>query len=275
MINLTITVGEDTFTYDQSYYIIATGTKFINGNYGECSLRIDNISKQTRDFITTKTTLWRTPRTQASMSLSVGRKSTGVFQIFNGNVMICSPTQPPDIGLTIRGLGTSSIFTVPQAFTAPAMSSLQSICIQVAFNNGLALIFETTKNPMIENYQFTGTPEKQIELLNNLNVIAYKENGNLIVKDMGTARKIPTIQINTNNGMVGVPEVTDVGARAKMLIKNNLELMAPCTLTSASNPAANGNYSIYKLSYEISSRETPFYWIVDLLPVQNNLTASQ
>ena len=68
--------------------------------------------------------------------------------------------------------------------------------------------------------------------------------------------------------MIGVPEITQTGIRVRMLINNNMDLGTPVNVVSSVNPLANGSYVVYKLQYELASRDTPFYWILELRPPQ-------
>lgn len=262
---------EETFSYDQSFFIVATGTKYTNGNFGEFVIRIDNISKASRDFLVTKTSLWtiitKAKRANANIVLSVGRESYGTFVICQGNAIASNPTQPPDIGLIFKSLALGANMGVVNAFTAAPMASLQSICEQVAQNNGLVLKYEAKQNPNIGNYHFTGAIPNQIKSLNNLgyiNAFVDDPSKTLVVTDQGRARQTPVIEVNAATGMVGVPEVTEIGARARMLIQNNVKVGDPVNLQSNINPAVNGKYYIAKLSFEVASRDTPFYWLMDL-----------
>ena len=277
LVTLQIDIEGQSFTFDQSYYMIATGQAYTNGNFGECALRIDNIAKTTRDFLVTKTSQWNLNRTNADISLSVGRASYGTFQIFNGNAIASNPTQPPDIGLTIRSLSKAALLGYPNAFTAPSMATLKTVCEQVAQSAGLTLDFQATTNPNIGNYRFTGAVGKQIQKLNELGVSAYisQSSNVLVVTDYLKPRNLPPVQINAQNGMIGVPEVTEVGVRVKMLINNQVQIGAPAQVTSVANPAANGTFIINKLGYEIASRDTPFYWVLDLTYAPNVLGVSQ
>ena len=267
LITLTISLdGKTIATYDQSFYIIATGMAYTNGNFGECALRIDNISQKVRDQLVTATSQWNNlKRAPAFITLSVGRESYGTFQIFSGNAIASNPSQPPDIGLTIRSLTQASLLGYPNAFAAPAMSSVKSICQNVAQSSGLALDFQAKNNPNIGNYHFTGAVGKQLQKLQDLGVSAYVDQGSntLVVTDYLSPREGGTIQVNSETGMIGVPEVTEVGVRVKMLITNQIKIGSQVQVTSKINPAANGIYILNKLGFEIASRDTPFYWILD------------
>ena len=267
LVTLDIELNGQKVTYNQDYYIIATGRRFTNGNFGECTIRIDNISKSTRDYLAAKTTPWIAQRQTAIVTLSVGRQSYGTFQLFNGNAIASNPTQPPDIGLIIRSLSQSGGLGYASSITAPAFATLQSVCQLIAQsqNPPLTLDFQAKNNPQISNYHFTGSVAKQIQKLNDLGLAyAYVDNTTLVVTDLQTPRQVPTIALNAQTGLIGVPEVTEIGARARMLINNEVKIGAPVTLTSVVNPAVNGDYYITTLSYEVASRDTPFYWIMDL-----------
>lgn len=268
LINVTITVDGQTFTYDQGYAIVATGARYTNGNFGECSFRVDNIAKSARDFIVTKTSPWNPQRTTAEVVLNVGRASYGTFQMFQGNAIASSPTQPPDIGLVMHSLSQQALLGYVNAFAAPPVSSVQAIAQQIANMGGLTLDFEATDIPTVGNYHFTGPLGRQIDSLNQLGVYAYVDSSSntLVVTNPGIPRKTTAVQINTNTGMVGVPEITEVGVRVRSLIRNEIQLGAPAILTSVINPAVNGNYYISKLMFEIASRDTPFYWVMELIP---------
>ena len=267
LITLTIAVnGETIATYDQNFYIIATGMTYTNGNFGECALRIDNISQQVRDQLVTATSQWgNLNRTPASITLSVGRESYGTFQIFNGNAIASNPTQPPDIGLMIRSLTKANLFGYPNAFTASPMASLKDICQNVAQSIGATLDFQATTNPLIGNYRFTGAQAKQVKKLNDLGINAYFDQASdtLVVTDYNAARELPVIQVNSDTGMIGVPEVTEIGVRARMLITNEIKIGSPVEIKSKINPASNGTYILQRLGFEIASRDVPFYWILD------------
>lgn len=268
LVTLTISLNDQVIaTYDQNFYIIATGRSYTNGLGGELSLRIDNISKTVRDQLVTATSQFRNPKkTVATVSLSVGRESYGTFQIFIGVAIACNPTQPPDIGLTIRSLSSQQLWGIPNSFTAPSMASVQSICQQVANAAGLTLDYQATTNPSIGNYRFTGAVGKQIQKLNALGVSAYipSNSNTLVVTDYLAPRNLPTVQINSSTGLIGVPQVSEVGVTCRVLITNEIQLGAPIQLTSTLNPAANGMYILNNLGYEIASRDTPYYWLLNM-----------
>ena len=146
------------------------------------------------------------------------------------------------------------------------MATVQSICQQVANAAGLTLDYQASSNPSIGNYRFTGAIGKQIQKLQALGVSAYipSNSTTLVVTDYLAPRKLPTLQVNSSTGLIGVPQVSEVGVTAKVLITSEIQLGSPVQLTSALNPAANGLYVLNNLGFEIASRDIPFYWILNM-----------
>ena len=257
----------ETFVFDQNYYIVASGTKYVNGNFADFAIRIDNIQKSTRDLLINRTSLWAKNKTVANISLEVGRQSYGTFQIAAGQSIACTPTQPPDIGLTFKSLSQVGAMGLIGAYTAAPITQLKIIAQQIAESNHLTLDWQASQNPTIGNYHFTGPAAVQVKKLNDLGYInAYIDDTNqsLVVTDNGVPRAIPPIQVNAQTGMIGVPQLTEIGARVKQLIQNEVKIGAPVNLQSKINPGVNGNYTIAKLGFEVASRDTPFYWVMDL-----------
>ena len=267
LVTLTIKIGNDTYTFDQEYYIAATGIIFTGGLFGQSTIKIDNISKQVLDTLITKTTVWRPNRTTANVSLSIGRASYGTFEIFNGGAIASNPSQPPNIGMIIQSNTLSTILGQPNAFTAGSMTTIKSLCQSLAQSFNVPLVYEATSQQQVGNYHFVGPLSKQIMKINDLGIVKVSYvNSQIVVTDLGAARKLPVVQVDTDHGLIGVPEVTEKGVRVKVLITNEIKLGSPVTVTSTVNPAANGNFTIFKLGYEIASRDTPFYYVLDLQP---------
>lgn len=277
LVTLGILIDGENITYDQSFYILASGTKYTDGSLGECNIRIDNIAQQTRDLLITKSSPFNiNQRTFPTITLDVGRQSYGTFRLFQGNGIASNPSQPPDISLTLRSLTGSMLLGNVIASTLPTTCPLQTIAQQVANDlsaanqaiGGPAIIldFQAT-NRNISNYSFSGPTVKQVAKLNQLGGIrAFVDNNKLRVLDSGQPNRGTAnapIQINARTGMVGVPEITELGVRVRCLIINQINVADQIQITSVRNPAANGNYTIYKLGFELASRDTPFYWIIE------------
>ena len=260
------------YSYDQSYDITATGTRYSNANFGECTLRIDNISKQTRNDIISKTTPWGTTRSLANVILNAGRVSTGMFEVFRGAMVAANVTQPPDIGLTFQSATGAAALGQYQSFSMPSPSTIQGISQQVANNltmadpnNPVTLDFQSKQGAKpIGNFACNGPVTSQVDKLNQLsNIRACVENNKLVVIDSGSPRNSAPVTISQQTGMIGVPEITAQGVRVKTLIQNNLLMFTPVNIVSTANPMANGTFIVNQIQYQIASRNTQFYWILD------------
>jgi hypothetical protein len=59
--------------------------------------------------------------------------------------------------------------------------------------------------------------------------------------------------------MIGIPEVTEQGVKVKFLFDSVTKLGGAVRITSVLNPSANGYYVIFKLEFDLTSRDNNFY----------------
>lgn len=271
------------YTFDQSYYILATGTHFTDGTLGECAVRIDNISKNTRDFLVNKTSPWIPQRLYANITLYAGRKSKGLFMVFTGQATASNPSQPPDIGLTFTSLTMGALLGNIGNLSGGPLTTLKSIAQQIAAQLpnpitgqlGIPLDYQASYNPNISNYSFNGALIRQIEKLNTMGGInAAIHNNILIVVDKGKPTTGVPFILNKNTGMIGVPEVNELGITTKVLITNEIKPFDAITVQSELNQAANGTFVVFKVGFDIASRAPPFYWNLDMRAQQNVIGAT-
>lgn len=285
LVSVTIATDDGTvLTYDQNYYILATGTKFTDGTLGECAMRIDNISKKTRDYLVSKCSPWVIPRSYVNLTLEVGRASRGSFRLFEGQATAGNPSQPPDIGLTFTSLTNSALLGNIGTLNTGPQSSLKNIATQIAAQltntltgkPGIPLDYKATYNPTVNNYNFIGPIIRQVDKLNDIGgVNAAIVNNVLVVVDAGKSRGNTPILLNASTGMIGVPTTTELGVNVKALIGTEIRPFDLVTVQSSINPAANGTFVVYKLGFDIASRDTPFYWNIEMRQVNNVIGAGQ
>ena len=242
----------------------AVGVKYSNDLCAEAEIQISNLKRETRDYLVSKTSPYKLNNFKPiNLTLDVGRESTGTFRLFTGNVTASNPSQPPDIRLTFRSLTSAFWLAFPTSVSHPSVTPLKNIAQQVASSMGLALNFlATDKN--VSNYSFTGGTYRQVSRLADVGgVDAYVDGSTLVVKDRNAPiNKVPRV-LNKSNGMIGVPQVTERGIIAKMLIDNTVSLGSQIKIESELNPAANGTFTIYKLGFDVANRETPFYYLAE------------
>lgn len=243
--------------------LTARGTKYANANQNDCEVVITNLTSIARDYLLTETSPFNANRTPKRFIVEAGRQSYGYAKIFEGTIASASPSQPPDIALTIKALTGNDAKGNVVARTQPAQAKLSQVAKQVADDLGATLVFEA-QDKQLANYNFTGGALKQIDALNFAGAVnAYQDDGALIVKDTTRPLAGAVRVLDLDSGLVGIPEITEQGVKVKYLLDNTSRLGGTLRVRSKLNPAASGDYIIYKLGFDIASRDVPFYWIAE------------
>jgi hypothetical protein len=241
----------------------ASGTKYANANQNECEVKITNLDQATRDFLLTETSPFNKNKKRKLLTVEAGRVSTGYSLVFQGDITNAVGAQPPDITLTLKAATGEHAKGEIIATSQPGVAPLRNIASRVAKDMGLALNFQATPK-QIANYSFTGSVVKQVEQLGQLGrVNAYIDDATLVVKNFNSPLERRVRELNLDTGMIGIPEFTEQGIKVKMLFDNETVLGGGIRVTSKLNPAANGLYSVFKLGFELASRDTPWYYIAE------------
>jgi len=250
-------------TLDGGLDIKAHGMQYVNAIQDECSLVISNLKRETRDTLATQLTQWTYDQERKSVQVYAGRVSTGVSLLYTGDIIRCVASQPPNIDLHIKSK-TAQFWKYSLLKQAMAIdSNLSQIAQQSADSMGLTLQFEAT-DATIMNYCYTGSAIKQIDKLNAIGGIdAFVDGNTLVVKNKNVARSGTVPIISAQTGMIGIPEMTEYGVRIRTLLSNACKIGGKFQLISTSNPLLNDNYLIYQMGFEIASRDTPFYTILE------------
>lgn len=241
----------------------ASGTKFANANQNECEVKITNLDEATRNYLLTETSPFNKSKKRKLLTVEAGRKSTGYSLVFAGDITNTVGAQPPDITLTLKAATGDYAKGQIIASSQPGVVPLRNIASRIAQDLGLSLTFEA-KPKQISNYSFTGSAVKQVEQLGAMGrVNAYIDDRALVVKDFNAPLAKRTRELSPDTGMIGIPEFTEQGIKVKMLFDNQTVLGGGVNITSKINPAANGLYTVFKLGFELASRDAPFYYIAE------------
>ena len=241
----------------------ASGTKYANANQNECEVKITNLDQATRDFLLTETSPFNKNKKRKLLTVEAGRVSPGYSLVFAGDITNAVGAQPPDITLTLKAATGDYAKGIIIASSQPAVAPLKNIAAKVAKDLGLGLTFQATAK-QISNYSYTGSAVKQVEHLGSMGrVNAFIDDKTLVVKNFNTALERRVRELNLDTGMIGIPEFTEQGIKVKMLFDNQTTLGGGIRITSKLNPAANGLYTVFKLGFELASRDTPFYYIAE------------
>ncbi len=268
IVRVGIDIDGETQIYD-SVRIHVRGTKWRSAIMSQCEIRIFNLSREHQRYILTKASpISRPPAelTPIKVSLDIGRESYGTFRLFEGAVFQGGVGQPPDIGILLYSLTNNFQLAMTTAVSLPAYATLRQIVKQAASAMGLTpLLLSKDPERLIGNYSFTGSPQRNIEKLNQMGVIAYIDKTVLIVTDPNQPRSEGVRLINDANGMVGVPQPTAYGCIVKVMIDNSIEIGGMVEVKSEQNPACDGKYIVQKMEFEAANRDEPFWYTLDCI----------
>lgn len=247
----------------EGLHLTASGEKFANPLQDTCSIVVFNLARDVRNFILTETSPFNANRTPKRLRLEAGRASTGLSVVFEGDITECRPTEGPDIGIELQAKTGQFVKGNVVAVTQSAQAPLSRIAAQVAEAVGAALQFEAT-DKQVSNYSFTGGALKQVERLAEAGQVdAYVDGTTLYVKDRGRPLRGVVHTLSAKSGMIGLPEQTEKGVRATYLYDPSSRVGGELRLESVANPSLSGAYSIYKLGWELSTHDPPFYTIAE------------
>lgn len=264
IVKVGIDFGDGQITTFEGLNINITGQQFFSTISNTCEVRIYNLTREQREFILTNASPFKQPRTPVNITVDVGRQSYGTFRIYEGNVIECQSSQPPDIGILMHSLTGNFLRGDINNFQQSAITPLNVIVAQVGQILGANVINEAT-DKQVDNFSFTGSATALIKEIEDLGVDVTLTNGTLIVKNRGVALGGEVRPISAATGMVGVPEIMPNGVRVKLMIDNSITIGKQVMIDSKINPAANGTYWISTLTFEIANREEPFWYVAECL----------
>lgn len=250
-------------TYSSPLAITVNGTKYGNALQNEAEVILENLDRETQDFILTETSPYNLNRTPKTVIVEAGRVSYGTAIIYRGNVVTAMVTQPPDIGIVLKCLTGNFIKGNIITRNQPGQATLFQISSQINQDIGTVLNFQATDRN-IANYSFAGAALKQVDVLGAMgNLNAFIDDSALVVKNAFIPLSNTLRILSAETGMIGIPEFTEQGIKVKFLLDNRTVLGGSLRIISQQYPAANGDYVIYKLGFQIATRDTPFYYIAE------------
>lgn len=243
----------------------ARGSKVVSDVQNKCAVTITNLSSAVRNYILTETSPFNKNRTPKKLIVEAGRKSTGTARLFVGDITSSSPTQPPDIGLSLHAQTGAFKKGEVVGRSGLAREKLSALAGRIKTDVGAeTLVFEVQDDKFIANYSFSGATLRQVNALAEAGgVDAYLDDETLVVKDRGKPLRNRTKVIDNTSGMIGIPEATERGVKVRILFDLQTDLGGRIDLTSELNPALDGNYTIFKIDFDLASRDTPWYLDVE------------
>jgi hypothetical protein len=265
MLKIVVAIGSTAYTYEDTgsslgFGMTARGTKYANAIQNECEVEIFNLSADEKNYIVTETSPFNKNTDAKTITVYAGRVSTGYSQVFTGDITNATIKPPPDVALTLKSATGQALKRIVGSSISLKQVKLSAVAGNVAASLGLQLNFQAT-DKLVSGYAFSGSQLKQVDKIGDLGpVSAYVDDNNLVVKNINLPLADELTYVNLNTGMIDVPEVTEEGVEVKFLFNNNTKLGGAVQLESVINPSCNGSYTIFKLAFDLSNRDTNFYY---------------
>jgi len=263
IVKVSIEINGKMKIYSDPIQLTANGTRYGNALQNECTVTLDNLDKETQDYLLTETSPYNLNRTPKRVIVEAGRQSYGVALIYVGNIVRAIVSQPPDITITLQCMTGNFQKGNMISRSQNGMVPLSQISAAIAQDLDVGLTYQATEKT-ISNYSYSGDALGQVELLNQMGAYnAFIDNNTLVVKNAFIPLNNSLRVLNASSGMIGIPEFTEQGIKVKFLLDNQTTLGSSLEIQSKQYPAANGTYVIYKLGFQIANRDTPFYFIAE------------
>lgn len=245
---------------DPRLNIKAAGTKYANPLQNDCTMTMSGLSQSTRDYLLTETSPFNDNRTPKRLIVQCGRISTGTFRLFVGDITSAEPGGPPDVNLTLKAKTQNAQAGNIISSSGGATSRLSALAAKIAQDIGVGLDFQA-QDKNIASYAHTGAALRQVQKLQEAGgVTAYIDDDVLIVKNAGLPLPGRIQILNQNTGMVGVPKINEKGLSVQFLVGPETVLGGALRIESKFNKAANGDYVINQLAFDVQSHATPFFY---------------
>lgn len=248
----------------------------VNGSTAKIS--IANLSKPDIEYLSTYTSRFVDPAKQKKINIFAGYESTGVGQIFSGDIVSAVPEGLPDTWLNIEAKSNYYNQTKIISYTINEAKT-QDIAQNIATQYGLALDWRSKSQKLIDSININGAKSRLLNELNKLdNFRAYIDNGVLRVVDkdeeppkesqtpktfnsnVSETKKTGYVKyITADSGLIGIPKIDEYGVIVKILIDPSINLGDWFKLESKKLPIANGFYQVYEMVYDFATREPQYY----------------
>jgi hypothetical protein len=264
LLRASINFDNQTTVYD-NLAIQAVGSKTASPTENTTTVKIANIKNETLNNILTNSSPFvkESDRVRQSIKIEAGRVSTGLSTVYIGDITQVSMTQKPDVWAVIKA-STAQFFKGDYVTVVGGqVNTVNSISEIVAGQLGLSLKFEADDKE-ITNYSFSGSPTKQMRLIEQLGTYdAYIDDDELVVKNLKQPINGGIKLINKDTGLVGIPEITEFGVKVTFLYDSTVKTGSRVRIESTIYEDINGEYIVSKLDFNLTNRNTPFYYIAE------------
>lgn len=239
-------------------------------------ISIANLSREDVEYLTTYTSPYIDQSKRKRINIFAGYESTGVGQIFSGDIYSALPDGLPDTWLNIEA--KTEYYNQQDIITFQHSNiSTKNLAQNIASELKVDLVWRSSSTKTIDCFNFAGAKAKLIDRLNKVAFVrAFVQNNTLFVVDTneeppietetkkevkGSSKKTPgTIKlISAESGMIGLPQPDEQGIKVKVLLDPALKLADWIKVESQQLPIVNGLYQIYEMSYDFATRDPQYY----------------
>ena len=226
----------------------------------EANISIANLKRSDIEYLTTYMSPYINPSVRKSINVYAGYDTTGYGRIFTGDIYKALPSDVPDTWLNIEAKSLFYQNRVPVSYCVSNVT-MQEAGKSVANQLGLEFDWQADSQKRIDVFNFRGSKAQLIEKYNSFgDVIAFEDNGKLRVQNKTSKRKSGQIKlISKETGMIGIPEPDQFGVKVKCLLDPSLACGDWIKVKSECLKSVNGEYQIYTLDFDITSREQAYY----------------
>lgn len=259
VVKVTLEIGNERVELDGLNLDISV-CKTTDSTQSNADIVITNLSHDHRQYILGHTL----PRPQSQYGLvkiivEVGRESYGTSVLFSGEVFKATQTDKPNISLILKCI--SGYADKTKIVTNPGIdkASFKDISKWIADNSGLSLNF-TADDKLVKSYQFVGSAYSQIQHLKDISGLdVFVDKKTLFVKNKNQSiGEDVDIDLSKDSGLIRA-NATQAGCEIRMMYIPNISSGTGINLKSIMNESLNGQYSVYRVKYTISSRGNDFY----------------
>lgn len=253
-------------------------TRKMSETGSDADVSIANLSREDVEYLTTYTSPYIDQSKKKRINVFAGYESTGVGQIFSGDIYSALPDGLPDTWLNIKAktefYNKQNIITYSQT-----AATTKEIALNISQQLDCELSWQSKSQKTIDSFNFVGGKAKLLNKLNLMdNFYAFIDNNILYVidkdeeppqesetpksytgKNQSNRREAGTILLLNENNLLGIPQPDEFGVKVKILIDPTINLGDWFKLESKRLPIVNGFYQIYEMTYDGATREPQYY----------------
>ncbi len=230
-----------------------------DGKQNTCQATIANLAPAIRNYLLTETSPWKSNRQDKILTVIAGREKAGLQRIYTGAISSSSPSDRPDIQLTLNALTADNLKYKFISRQSPPTISLSKLSQDIAGDYGFSLRFEAD-DKTVANYLYNGSAADQVKRLALVGDIdAFIDNNILVVKNLGKANKGQARLLSEATQMIGTPLADEKGVKVRMLYDPTVNVGDAVQIESILNPAVNGQYVIYNMAVSLANRGQDWY----------------